>query len=36
MTRLSTIEEIIEDALNGQPYILVDADDRENEGGVKC
>ena len=34
MTQLSTIEEIIEDALNGLPYILVDADDRENEGDV--
>lgn len=31
---LSTIEEIIEDARNGLPYILVDADDRENEGDV--
>jgi 3,4-dihydroxy 2-butanone 4-phosphate synthase/GTP cyclohydrolase II len=31
---LSTIEEIIEDAVNGKPYILVDADDRENEGDV--
>ncbi|WP_454919126.1 3,4-dihydroxy-2-butanone-4-phosphate synthase [Xanthobacter sediminis] len=31
---LSSIEEIIEDARNGQPYILVDADDRENEGDV--
>lgn len=31
---LSTIEEIIEDAINGKPYILVDADDRENEGDV--
>ncbi len=31
---LSTIEEIIQDALEGQPYILVDADDRENEGDI--
>jgi 3,4-dihydroxy 2-butanone 4-phosphate synthase/GTP cyclohydrolase II len=31
---LSSIEEIIEDARNGLPYILVDADDRENEGDV--
>ena len=31
---LSTIEAIIEDAVNGKPYILVDADDRENEGDV--
>jgi 3,4-dihydroxy 2-butanone 4-phosphate synthase/GTP cyclohydrolase II len=34
MTDLSSIEEIIEDARNGLPYILVDADDRENEGDV--
>src|SRR5690606_32828103 len=31
---LSSIEDIIEDARNGQPYILVDADDRENEGDI--
>jgi 3,4-dihydroxy 2-butanone 4-phosphate synthase/GTP cyclohydrolase II len=31
---LSTIEEIIQDAVDGLPYILVDADDRENEGDV--
>ncbi|MFW2830969.1 3,4-dihydroxy-2-butanone-4-phosphate synthase [Sphingomonas sp. ID0503] len=31
---ISSIEEIIQDAINGQPYILVDADDRENEGDV--
>jgi 3,4-dihydroxy 2-butanone 4-phosphate synthase/GTP cyclohydrolase II len=31
---LSPIEEIIEDARNGRPYILVDAEDRENEGDV--
>ena len=34
MTDLSSIEEIIEDARNGLPYILIDADDRENEGDV--
>lgn len=34
MSNLSSIEEIIEDARNGLPYILVDADDRENEGDV--
>lgn len=31
---ISPIEEIIEDARNGLPYILVDAPDRENEGDV--
>lgn len=31
---LSSIEDIIEDARNGRPYILVDAEDRENEGDV--
>jgi 3,4-dihydroxy 2-butanone 4-phosphate synthase/GTP cyclohydrolase II len=31
---ISSIEEIIEDARNGLPYILVDAPDRENEGDV--
>lgn len=31
---VSSIEDIIEDARNGLPYILVDADDRENEGDV--
>ena len=34
MTGLSPIEEIIEEARNGRPYILVDADDRENEGDI--
>ena len=29
---ISAIEEIIEDARQGRPYILVDAEDRENEG----
>ncbi|MDP3490768.1 MAG: 3,4-dihydroxy-2-butanone-4-phosphate synthase [Phenylobacterium sp.] len=31
---VSPIEEIIEEARNGRPYILVDAEDRENEGDV--
>src|SRR5690606_39711511 len=31
---LSSIEDIIEDARNGRPYILVDAEDRENEGDI--
>lgn len=31
---ISPIEQIIEDAQNGAPYILVDAPDRENEGDV--
>lgn len=31
---ISPIEEIIEDARNGLPYVLVDAADRENEGDV--
>jgi 3,4-dihydroxy 2-butanone 4-phosphate synthase/GTP cyclohydrolase II len=31
---ISPIEQIIEDARNGLPYILVDAPDRENEGDV--
>ena len=31
---ISPIEEIIEDARNGRPYILVDAEHRENEGDV--
>ena len=31
---LSSIEDIIQDAIDGLPYILVDADDRENEGDV--
>ncbi len=31
---ISPIEEIIEAARDGQPYILVDAEDRENEGDV--
>ncbi|MEM6412254.1 MAG: 3,4-dihydroxy-2-butanone-4-phosphate synthase [Pseudomonadota bacterium] len=31
---ISTIDEIIEDARNGKMYILVDAEDRENEGDL--
>ncbi|MDO8287854.1 MAG: 3,4-dihydroxy-2-butanone-4-phosphate synthase [Parvibaculum sp.] len=31
---ISTIEEIIEDARNGKMFILVDAEDRENEGDL--
>ncbi len=31
---ISPIEDIIEDAINGRPYILVDAEDRENEGDI--
>jgi 3,4-dihydroxy 2-butanone 4-phosphate synthase/GTP cyclohydrolase II len=31
---VSSIEDIIEDARNGRPYILVDAEDRENEGDI--
>lgn len=34
MTDIASIEEIIEEARNGRPYILVDAEDRENEGDV--
>ncbi|MGY8963865.1 MAG: 3,4-dihydroxy-2-butanone-4-phosphate synthase, partial [Rhodospirillales bacterium] len=31
---LSSIEEIIEDARNGRMFILVDDEDRENEGDL--
>ncbi len=31
---ISAIEDILEDARNGRPYILVDAEDRENEGDI--
>ncbi|MEM7661743.1 MAG: 3,4-dihydroxy-2-butanone-4-phosphate synthase [Pseudomonadota bacterium] len=31
---ISTVDEIIEDARNGKMYILVDAEDRENEGDL--
>lgn len=34
MSGISGIEEIIEAARNGKPFILVDADDRENEGDI--
>lgn len=34
MNDFATIDEIIDDARNGRPFILVDADDRENEGDV--
>jgi 3,4-dihydroxy 2-butanone 4-phosphate synthase/GTP cyclohydrolase II len=33
-TVISPIQEILEEARNGRPYILVDAEDRENEGDV--
>ncbi len=33
-SQVSPIEDIIQDAKEGKPYILVDADDRENEGDV--
>jgi len=32
--QISPIEDIIQDAIDGRPYILVDADDRENEGDI--
>jgi 3,4-dihydroxy 2-butanone 4-phosphate synthase/GTP cyclohydrolase II len=32
--KLASIPEILEDARNGRPYILMDADDREEEGDV--
>ena len=32
--QVSPIEEIIREAVEGRPYILVDADNRENEGDV--
>ena len=31
---ISSIDEIIEDARNGRMFILVDAEDRENEGDL--
>src|SRR5947209_19119125 len=31
---LSSMEELIEDARNGRMFILVDAEDRENEGDL--
>lgn len=33
-TPISAVEDIIEDAKQGRPFILVDAEDRENEGDV--
>lgn len=32
--QVASIEDIIQEAIEGRPYILVDADDRENEGDV--
>lgn len=34
MTELATIDEILDDARQGLPFILVDAPDRENEGDI--
>ncbi|MEO8114451.1 MAG: 3,4-dihydroxy-2-butanone-4-phosphate synthase [Phenylobacterium sp.] len=34
ISAISPIEDILEDARNGRPYILVDAEDRENEGDI--
>jgi 3,4-dihydroxy 2-butanone 4-phosphate synthase/GTP cyclohydrolase II len=34
MAAIATIDEIIDEARNGRPFILVDADDRENEGDI--
>jgi 3,4-dihydroxy 2-butanone 4-phosphate synthase / GTP cyclohydrolase II len=34
ISAIASIEEIIDEARNGRPYILVDAEDRENEGDV--
>ena len=34
MKQFSNIEQIIEDARNGKMYILVDSEDRENEGDL--
>ena len=31
---LSLIEEVVEDARNGRMFILVDAEERENEGDL--
>lgn len=33
-TTISPIDKIIEEARNGRPFILVDAEDRENEGDI--
>lgn len=34
MSPIATTKEIIDEARNGRPFILVDADDRENEGDI--
>lgn len=34
MSNVAKIDEIIEEARSGRPFILVDADDRENEGDI--
>lgn len=34
MSGISPINAIIDEARNGRPFILVDADDRENEGDI--
>jgi len=34
MSDLASIDEILEEARSGRPFILVDADDRENEGDI--
>jgi 3,4-dihydroxy 2-butanone 4-phosphate synthase / GTP cyclohydrolase II len=34
MDNISSVEEVLEDARNGRMFILVDADDRENEGDL--
>lgn len=34
MRKIASTEEIINEAKNGRPFILVDADDRENEGDI--
>lgn len=34
ISAIASTEEIIDEARNGRPYILVDAEDRENEGDV--
>ena len=34
MIKISKIEEIIEDAKNGKMFLLVDSEDRENEGDL--
>ncbi|MBC2669536.1 3,4-dihydroxy-2-butanone-4-phosphate synthase [Novosphingobium piscinae] len=34
MTAIASIDDIIDEARNARPFILVDADDRENEGDI--